>query len=195
MTKYTENSTLARRAQLGSLFEELEDRIVQKLRTEASSEEGRAELLRSTGLHDEVLLNELSSLGIPADGLMALRLFPLILVAWAEDDADAKERTEVLSQALKIGIRQDTTAWILLTQRLAKKPPGLGVDAWKRYVHEIFSSMSDVAKSRLIQLTESQMQHVAKASGGHFGFGKVSKKEAAIIRQITTAMRQQTLMR
>ncbi|MCM2369711.1 hypothetical protein [Aporhodopirellula aestuarii] len=192
MTRPTHESALARKAKTHEFFEELEEQLLQRIHNEASSDRGRAELLRSTGVRDEILLEELSKLGVTADGLIALRLLPLVLVAWAQEDVDANERFEVLSQAFKIGITQDTTAWILLQQWLTKRPPGLCVDAWKRYTHGLFGGMSDVAKSRLIHLTETQMNQVAKASGGHFGFGKVSKKESAIIHQISTAMRQQS---
>ena len=181
-------------AETAHFFAELEEQIVQRLRSEASSDQGREALLRSTGIHDTKLLDELGRLGITADAIMALRLFPLALVAWAEDAVDRSEREAVMAEAIRLGIRQDTSAWILLDQWLTKRPPGLGVDAWKRYMHEMFAGMSSVAQSRLIVLTEKQMTAVAKASGGHLGFGKTSKKELAIIHQVITAMKQRTLL-
>jgi len=188
MTATKKTSTTERKAQTEKFFQELEEQILQRLRSEASSPAGREELLRTTGIHDEHLLDELGKLGITADGLMAIRLFPLVLVAWAEENADAKERDAVMSQAVRLGIREDTTAWVLLDQWLTKRPPGLGVDAWKRYTHEMFLKMSGVAQERLIELTEKQMIEVAKASGGHLGFGKVCKKEQAMIQQVITSM-------
>jgi hypothetical protein len=154
MTANKKTSAPARIAQTERFFQQLEEQILQRLRSEASSSEGRADLLRATGIHDEHLLDEFGKLGITADGLMALRLFPLVLV----------------------------------DQWLTKRPPGLGVDAWKRYTHEVFLTMQDVAQKRLIELTEKQMTEVAKASGGHLGFGKVSNREKAVIRQVIASM-------
>lgn len=180
-----------RQIETDRFFAELEHQIVNQLREEASSPQGRDELIRSTGIQDTELIDELGKLGVTADGLMALRLFPLVLVAWAEQNADASERDAVMTQAVRLGVREDSTAWVLLDQWLQKRPPGIGVDAWKRYTHEMFAEMSNVAQNRLIELTEKQMTSVAKASGGHLGFGKVSAQEKAIIHQIIESMKRQ----
>ena len=187
--------TSASKAETANFFSELEQQIVQRIRTEASSDEGRKELLDRTGLHDEELLAELTRLGITADGVIALRLFPLVLVAWADGTVEDGERSAVMTQAVRLGIGQDSTAWILLHQWLMKRPPSVCVDAWRRYIHETFSHMSHVAQSHLIEHTEKQMMTVANASGGHLGIGKVSKREHAIIRQIIQTMRGQALSR
>ena len=96
-----------------------------------------------------------------------------------------------MAEALKMGIHEDSSAWVLLDQWLQKRPPGLAVDAWKRYIHEMFHDMSRVAQQRLILVTEQQMTRVAKASGGHLGFGRLSAKEKATIEQTIAAMRHQ----
>lgn len=186
----TKNSE-QRRVETDHFFAELEQQIVKQLREEASSDKGREELIRSTGIRDPELIQELGKLGVTADGLMALRLFPLVLVAWAEQNADVNEREAVMTQAVQLGVREDSTAWVLLDQWLQKSPPGIGVDAWKRYTHEMFAEMSSVAQNRLIELTENQMTSVAKASGGHFGFGKVSAEEKATIHQVIESMKRQ----
>lgn len=167
---------------------------MQRLRNEAASQEGREALLTQTGIRDDVLLDELSQLGITVDGMMALRLFPLVLVAWAGRDADIDERHVVMNEAVRLGICEGTSAWVLLDQWLVQRPPGLGVDAWKRSLHQSFDGLSGVTRRRLIDLTEHQMTAVAKASGGHLGFGKVSKVEQSIIDQVLTAMRQELVI-
>ncbi|WDQ14851.1 hypothetical protein [Rhodopirellula sp. P2] len=192
MSNLKADPTKQRAIELKHYFSNLEQAIVRKLHDEAGSDFGRQELIRSTGIHDPQLIEELGKLGVTADGLMALRLFPLVLVAWAEKNVDQKEREAVIEEAQRIGIQEDSTAGILLDEWLQVRPPGLCVDAWKRYMHERFRGMSSVAQQRLILLTEKQMTSVAKASGGHLGFGKVSAKEKAIIHQVITAMRQQT---
>lgn len=172
-------------------FSQLEGQIVQRLREEASSDAGREELIRSTGIRDPELVAELGKLGVTSDELVSLRLFPLVLVAWAEKRADEHEQETVMAEALQMGIHEGSSAWVMLDQWLRKRPPGLATDAWKRYIHEMFHDMSRVAQQRLILVTEQQMIRVAKASGGHLGFGKVSKREKAIIEETIAAMRQQ----
>ena len=187
MTRLKNKTPEQRQIETEYFFAELEQQIVKQLREEASSPQGRDELIRSTGIHD----SELGKLGVTADGLMALRLFPLVLVAWAEQNTDASERDAVMTQAVRLGVLEDSTAWVLLDQWLQKRPPGIGVDAWKRYTHEMFANVSSVAQNRLIELTQKQMTSVAKASGGDLGFGKVSAKEKAIIHQIVESMKRQ----
>ncbi|MEM9588655.1 MAG: hypothetical protein AAGA03_15345 [Planctomycetota bacterium] len=173
-------------------FADLEDKIVEKLHQDVVSEEGRAELIRATGVEDAKLIEELTRLGITADGLIALRLFPLVLVAWAEANADAQERGVVMMQAHELGIREDTTAWVLLHTWLRKRPPGLCVDAWRRYLHGRFSNVTDTAAEKLIDLTRRQMTAVAKASGGVLGLGKVSEKEQLMIDRLVATMQHES---
>ena len=113
------------------------------------------------------------------------------MVAWAEDHADLDEREAIQAQATELGIREDSTAWLTLDTWLRKRPPGLGVDAWKRYTHDMLRKMSPLATERLIKLTEQQMTKVAKSSGGHLGFGKVSRKERTMIDRLVATMQQQ----
>ena len=172
-------------------FADLEDMIVDRLHSEAETEQGHAELVRSTGIQDKQLIAELVDLGITAQGLMALRLLPLVLVAWAEDRVDEQERIKVMAEANRLGIQEGSVAAVLLHEWLRKMPHGECVDAWKRLMHGIFQEMSEVAQNKLIDATEQQMTAVAKASGGHLGIGKVSTKERQMIAGLTLALRKQ----
>ena len=169
-------------------FDELEARIVQQLHEEAMTDEARSALLKSTGINDPKLIDELAKLGITADELVVLRMLPLVMVAWAEDHADLDEREVVKSEAKRLGIEEDSTVWIILDTWLRIRPPALSVDAWKRYLKGSFRKISVDAKKRLIEVTRNQMLSVAKASGGHLGFGKVSKKEQTMIDRLTATM-------
>lgn len=172
-------------------FNQLEASIVKRLHNEAVTEQSRSELLRSTGIEDPELIDELARLGISANELIVVRFFPLVMVAWAEDHADLEERHAIQAQAQQLGIREDSTAWLLLDTWLRTPPPGIGVDAWKRYIHGVLAKMSPQGTERLISLTERQMTKVAEASGGYLGFGKVSAKERTMIDRLVKTMRQQ----
>lgn len=173
-------------------FADLEHMIVNRLHSEADTKEGHTELVRSTGIEDPHLIAELVDLGITVEGLMALRLLPLVLVAWAENGVDEQERIRVMAEANELGIKEDSVAAILLHEWLRKLPHGESVDAWKRLMQSVFKEMSAVAQNKLIDATEHQMITVAKASGGHLGIGTVSVRERQMIDGLTLALRKQT---
>ncbi|MFK8111221.1 MAG: hypothetical protein AB8B91_03430 [Rubripirellula sp.] len=177
-----------RAMQTAHFFDEVEDMIVNRLHREADSPEGRAELVRSTGIVDQQLIDEFAQLGVTADGVIAIRLFPLVMVAWAEDSSDLKERTAVMGEALRLGIIEDSTAWILLDTWLKERPRGINLDAWKRYTKVMFRSMSAVARKRLIEFTEKEMTAIAKSSGGLLGIGTVSRREREMIHKLVLMM-------
>jgi hypothetical protein len=173
-------------------FADLEDMIFDRLHSEVETEQGHAELIRSTGIQDNQLIAELVDLGITAEGLVALRLLPLVLVAWAENGVDPQERLRVMSEASRLGIQDGSVADVLLHEWLRKRPLGESVDAWKRFMHGVFEKMSEAGQNKLIDATEQQMTAVAKASGGHLGIGKVSTKEQQMIAGLVLALRKQT---
>jgi len=169
-------------------FDEVEQMIVQRLHREASSDEGREKLVRSTGVNDPHLIGELIRLGVTADGLVAMRFVPLVLVAWAEGNVDASERELVMKEAKKLGILENSEAWVLLNTWLRRMPRGITVDAWKRYLRGSFAAMSPAAREKWIHFTELEMHAIAQASGGLLGFGTVSKKERFMMRRLTSVM-------
>ena len=181
----------AENLQADRFFDSLEDRIIKRLHSEAESDESRAALINNTGLHDQKLISELITLGITVEGLMALRMFPLALVAWASGGVSDAEHDTVMKEAASGGITPDSVPALILDSWLRRRPPGLGFDAWKRYTHEMFATMSKASVERLIHVTEKQMYAVAKASGGHFGFGKVSHAEREQIERLVRVMRSQ----
>ena len=178
-----------RHSEMDEYLDYLKHQVVYKLHEETQTKQGRADLIRSTGIDDLALTDELVELGITADGVIALRLFPLVLVAWADGRINTSEREAVMAEALRFGISDDSSAWLILDNWLMSRPSSLCLDAWKRYTHDTFVQMSDVATQRLIELTNRQMTSVAKSSGGHLGYGKVSEKEHSMINQIVATMK------
>ena len=52
---------------------------------------------------DDAVLEKLANFGMDASTLAALSLAPLVLVAWADGEVDAKERDAVLAAAAEVG--------------------------------------------------------------------------------------------
>jgi hypothetical protein len=186
-----ENEKRAKNFLEDHFFAETEKMILSRLRASANTAEERAELVRSTGINDKQLIDELAQLGITAEGVLALRLLPLVLVAWAQNHVDDDEHAAVMAEASRLGIMEDSVAGLLLDAWMRKLPPSKSVDAWKRYMHGIFEKMSPPAREKLINATHDQMTAVAKASGGHLGIGKVSKQEKRMIDGLMLSLRHQ----
>ena len=184
----TSSEKNARHALEEAFFRDVDSMIVSRLRSEADSDDAKR-ALESTGLHDHTLIEELTQLGVTAEGLIAMRLVPLVMVAWAQDSVDEAERVTVLAQALRVGVVDGSVAEALLEHWLNEKPPLAILDAWKRYMQSEFATMSRVARAKLLALTEQQMTAVAEASGGHMGFGQVSAKERQLIEMMTHVLR------
>jgi hypothetical protein len=171
-----------------AFFRDMDSMIVSRLRSEADSQDAR-QLLQSTGLHDETLIDELTRLGVTAEGLIAMRLVPLVMVAWAEHGVDQAERETVLSQAIEVGIAEGSVAAVLLEFWLNKRPPAAILDAWKRYMTVELAKMSKLARDKLVTLMEHQMMAVANASGGYLGVGNISANEKQLIDMMTRVLR------
>ncbi|WP_146523827.1 hypothetical protein [Stieleria varia] len=172
-------------------FHDVEEMIASRLHAETESDAGRRELVRSTGIKDQRLIQELVDLGITSEGLIALRLLPLVMVAWAENRVDPKEHASIMEIAGQVGITDSSVAYILLERWLQHLPPAETVDAWKRLMHETTQTMSPQACKKLIHRMEVQMTQVAKSTGGIFGLGKVSKKEQQMIDGLLVALKNQ----
>lgn len=178
-----ENDSLSKRghAMEEAFFRNVDAQLLEKLKAEANTASGREELVRKTGMADQTLINELVSQGVTAEGLMALRVIPLVLVAWADREVTEEERKAVLDEAHKMGIEEDQIPHLLLEQWLRVRPaPELG-DAWKRYTVELLDKMKESERQSYIRELKREMTSVAKASGGILGFGKVSQSESQLM--------------
>ncbi|MCC9601737.1 hypothetical protein LOC67_14350 [Stieleria sp. JC731] len=172
-------------------FVELEEQLFKRLKIEATSDQSHELLKHHAGLKDEVLLSELSNLGITPESLIVMRLLPLVLVAWAERGVDSKEHAAVLDIARQFGIDDWSVAFVLLDHWLQHRPPAECYDAWCRYMKEVTKQMSPASRASLIDILEQQMTAVAKASGGYIGLGKVSKQERQTIERLIAVLRHQ----
>ncbi|MEM9826459.1 MAG: hypothetical protein AAF958_07710 [Planctomycetota bacterium] len=173
---------------LNRYFAQLEEQIVDRFKANASQTSSRDELSVHTGIKDPVLLEEIIELGIPPEGLIAFRIYPLVMVAWASEGVDANEREAIRRVASRLGISSESVARILVDHWTRRPPPKLCMDAWKRYCRHLFSKMSHQSAQQLIDLTRTQMQEIAGASGGILGFNKTSNKEALRIKQMIDEM-------
>ena len=146
----------------------------------------RRELLREvSGLTDETLLERLEALGIEAETLAALAMFPLIAVAWADGVLEASEREAVLQGAEEAGLSAEGAAASLLHDWLEAPPPSELLAAWRDYAKAICAELNAGERARLRDQLIGRAHAVADAAGGFLGLGnRVSKEEAAVLEEL-----------
>lgn len=184
----TSPDNVARQTLEDTFFRNVDSMILSRLQNEPDPDCAKQALSNLTGLKDPVLLRELVQLGITPPGLVSIHLAPLVLVAWAQNGISAAERKTIIAQSRSYGIQDGSVASILLEHWLNYRPPATLYDAWKRFTLNELSQMKKRPKEKLTRLIETQMVAVAKASGGHFGIGKISSEQQKLINRATAVL-------
>lgn len=170
-------------------FADLENSIVDRMLSVGESTDGHHSSVRKPCVSDSRLMGELHELGFPASSINALRLIPLVMVAWADNHVDAAERRVVLTAAVRLGIKPNSEDHVLLDHWLHAKPPQKSVEAWTRLMRCMMENIGKPAQEKLIDYFSEQMMDVAKAAGGHFGIGRVSAKERHVMDELIGSLR------
>jgi len=169
-----------------AFFHRVDEKLLADLKSSLSLEQETQELSEATGLTDQNLLNELVSLGLSPETVMAISLVPLVLVAWADGKVDAKERSTIFAAAKEQGITDGSPAAKMMKHWLNSKPdPKLGA-TWIHYIQTIFDDLEDNTRRALVSDFDRRTRAIAKSSGGALGLGKISnaeKSEIADLRQ------------
>lgn len=139
-------------------------RVQLELRRE--EEDALEDLADASGIRDEAILRRLAGLGIRADTLAALTLIPLIEVAWADGEMDAKEREAVLSGAESSGIPRESASHGLLQIWIEDPPAPDLVDAWREFIGELCRELDDEQVENLRSKVLGRARAVAEAAGG-----------------------------
>jgi hypothetical protein len=171
-----------RKALEESFFSKENEKLRQALRQKEAIKQKEHALSDISGIEDETVLRHLVSLNIGADTLAALTMVPLVQVAWADGDVDAKERAAILEAAEEVGVGKGSPSADLLNEWLKFKPDREILKAWKEYVQALSSTLSPEESRRLRSALLTLGRSVAEASGGVLGFGgKISKAEREVM--------------
>jgi tellurite resistance protein len=157
-------------------------KLLEGLRRKKEREERREALRQVVRIKDEAFLDHLLALGVGPETVLALRLIPLVVVAWADGKMDDAERKAVLRAAEERGVAAESTTRQLLEGWLARKPEPRLLELWKQYVGSIWSSFSDDEQWEMRRYLLDAAQEVAEAAGGFLGLtAKISKEEQAVL--------------
>ena len=92
-----------RKALEDEFFRTKDNENIEKLRAEASAREKLGSLRKVSGISDEKLLGKMIDLGISEETLCAIRLVPMVAVAWArseEHTSELQSRTNLVCRLL-----------------------------------------------------------------------------------------------
>lgn len=171
-------------------FRREDEKLLAKLRATQAKENAREALSRVTGVTNAKLLDELGDVGVTSEKVAALSVYPLVEVAWADGELDAKERAAVLAYASEHGIAKGSAENALLEAWLDKQPPMHFAAAWTRLVHALCESLPPAEIEKLRSKLLDRARGVAGASGGVLGLGsKVSKAESAVLAKLEQAFK------
>lgn len=171
-----------------SFFAKESARLAARLRAKREKAAGAEDLAQTSGLADAELLGKLTELGIASDTWAALSMIPLVEVAWADGQADAKERQAVLSGAEAGGVEKGSPSYRLLESWLETRPEARLLEAWGEYMVALCAQLGESERRALKAEVLGRARAVAAASGGILGLGeKVSPNEAAVLSELGKA--------
>jgi len=165
-------------------FFRVDQRLLADIRADFERMATKAALQAASGINDNRLLDELLSTKVTPLTLSAVSLIPVVLIAWADGQVDAKEREAILKVAMEEGVNNASPALNLLESWLDHQPSPELAASWWHYITYVCHSLTTEARSVWLNHLIDQAKVVAKASGGFLGIGAISAEERRIIESL-----------
>jgi hypothetical protein len=168
-------------------FRRKDRELIEKMRAAAAAEAARADLEKSSGVHDPELLKELETLGFTPDTLVLLPVIPLVQVAWAEGGVSDAERHLLIKLARARGIAEGSAADRQLAEWLTHRPSDRVFVNAGRLIRAVMDTPGHgVNADDLVKQAEA----IAAASGGVLGIiGRISAEERAILTNLAAQLK------
>lgn len=179
-----------RRAPEGEFFRRPDTPPTARRSTEEERRQARAALAEASHIRDDALLDQLMSLGINADTLIALSLVPLVEVAWADGRVEDAEKRRIVEAARAGGLAETSVGYRLLETCLSKRPPKQLTKMWKEYIKSVCATLSLDEREALKTELLRQARSVVEAAGTVTGLRpEVSTKEEVSLAEIAAAFK------
>jgi hypothetical protein len=161
--------------------------LIDKIKQKAKAEQQLRALGEGIGVTDPEISRELADLGFTVQTVRLLPLMPVLEMAWAEGGVTAGERKMVVEVARARGIEEGSTADRQLTEWLDRRPDEEVFRRAGRLISALFESGGrfNLTRDDLLEYCAA----IADASGGLFGFGRVSSDERATLERITNEIK------
>jgi hypothetical protein len=140
-----------------------------------------------SGILDPQVLQDLIDSGVTAETLTAVRLIPLVEVAWCDGNVSRAEREAVLKAAAQDGIQPGSACYDLLASWLERRPDPRIVHSWKEYVAALVKMVPPETSGKMRDDMLQRLTRVASAAGGFLGMQKISKDEQLKIEEFAKA--------
>lgn len=164
-------------------------KLLEQMRARTALTQRREALRAAMGTVDDATLDRLLELGVSAETVLALTLVPLVRVAWADGDLDARERAAVARAADERGLTQGTPGHTLVSSWLSTRPDDTLLQVWKEYMAAIWPQLAELERKELRDYIVGLARSVAEQAGGFLGLGfKVSAAEAAVLKETEAAL-------
>ena len=175
-----------RRALEDHFFAHQSEERIRELRERHEREGRSAGLASASGISNREILDSLVAVGMQADTLAALSLLPLIAVAWADGQVEARERDAILKAARDLA--PDGASHDLLESWLGTQPGPELVAAWRDYIRGLSEQLDAGPREALRHEIVGRARAVAEAAGGFLGLGnRVSAVEEKVLAELDSA--------
>ena len=132
-----------------SFFAKHNEKLLKQLQAQAEAKARRQELRAATGITDDAVLDRLLELDLCHETVVALGLVPLLEVAWADGQVQAKEREAIIRAAETEGVAPGSPSLDLMEGWLERPLRKEMLDAWKDYVGAVADSLDDGSRAAL----------------------------------------------
>ena len=174
-----------RKALEEQFFTKHNEELRRQLRESQQKQASQEALARVAGVAHPEVLDRLVELGIGPETWAALEIVPLVEVAWANAQVEAKERSAVLAAAEANGIAAGSPSHQLLEDWLTHRPDGRLLGAWGEYIVGLCANLDPGQKEALRDEILGRARTVAEAAGGFLGLGnKISREEEIVLQQL-----------
>lgn len=141
------------------------------------------------GVADAAILIELQLVGYRPDTIALLEVAPLLQIAWTDGTVSTRERDVIIQVAAREGVVYDCPAHVKLQVLLERPPPDDFFEMSLRAIQAMLLGLrADVRNAVRCKLVDN-CTAVAVASGGFFGWRKISDQEQQVLDEITTVLK------
>jgi len=169
-------------------FSEVDAKLFENIRSNLEKADNEKALAEISGLQDTGALEALIAAGLSPATLPALRLFPLIAVAWADGRLETSEKVTILDAAAKHGVGRESNAGKVIAAWLEKDPGDELFSAWEVFANTLVNKLP-IADALTVQSSIlEEVKAVAQAAGGLLGWNAISKGESVTMNRIEKAL-------
>lgn len=171
-----------------AFFFRMDQELIAELQKSMGLEEKLLAFQNATGIRDRRQLLGLIDAGFEVSTLTAFTWLPLVFVAWADGDLDAKEKETILAALVKKGISPKTAAMLTNHEWFCKQPQDELWELWQQFTFATLNRQPAALRNELMDEIVTLCHLVANASGDESGTSNISEQEWRVIDRVAQAL-------